>query len=298
METVNAKVSKETPESQGSRKKLLVKAVPAVFLAIIGYFSYEAFFFVSTDNAQVLGKTVMLAPKVSGYVTKVEVEENQRVKAGEVLAEVDSRDFRNTLKQFESQAGGIEVRLKDLERNYHRLSTLLKSGSVSQQQFETAQASYLESTRQLQALQAQIDQVKLNLENTQIKAPSDGVVARKAAEVGMYAATGTPLFGFVSSESRWVSANFKETELHSIQVGKKVLVTVDALPGTTYDGTVESLSPSTGATFTLLPPDNASGNFTKVVQRVPVRIRLEKLTAQDIDALQSGLSAYVKVRIR
>jgi membrane fusion protein (multidrug efflux system) len=142
-----------------------------------------------------------------------------------------------------------------------------------------------------------VNEAKLNLGYTKIVAPEDGTVGRKSFEVGMLATAGQPLLGFVSNTERWVTANLKETDMDNIAVGKKATVEVDAISGKTYEGEVESISPATGATFTLLPPDNATGNFTKVVQRVPVRIKLLNLKENDIDRLQSGLSAEVKIRI-
>jgi membrane fusion protein (multidrug efflux system) len=147
-----------------------------------------------------------------------------------------------------------------------------------------------------QGVQAQVDQAKLNLENTKIRAPVDGAIAKKSLELGQLAAPGVPLIGFVGDSERWVIANFKETEIEGVKAGSPVSVDVDAIGGKTYKGTVTSLSAATGATFTLLPPDNATGNFTKVVQRVPVKIKLENLTADDLELLRAGLSAYVKVR--
>ena len=111
----------------------------------------------------------------------------------------------------------------------------------------------------------------------------------------MNAEVGTALMGFVQNEERWVMANFKETQLDSIQPGKKVKVSVDAIPGKEFEGLVESISPSSGATFTLFPPDNATGNFTKVEQRVPVKIYLKNLSNDDVVKLQAGLSAEVAV---
>jgi membrane fusion protein (multidrug efflux system) len=143
---------------------------------------------------------------------------------------------------------------------------------------------------------AQVNEAQLNLDYTKITAPVDGKVGRKSFEVGMLATAGQPLLGFVSNSERWVTANLKETDMKDIAEGKKAYVTVDAIPSRTFEGTVESISPGTGATFTLLPPDNATGNFTKVVQRVPVRIKLLNLTESDIDRLQNGLSAEVKIR--
>ena len=281
-----------------SKKKNVVFALAAAVLVGGVCFIYESIFYISTDNAQVQAKTVMLAARVSGYLTKVNVVENQKVKAGEILGEIDSRDYENTLLQIENEKSSLEARVKDAELNDHRLSGLFKKGAVSHQQYDTAEATANELRRKLNALQSQVSQARLNLEYTKIKAPSAGVIARKSAEIGMLAAVGTPLFGFVSSDERWVVANFKETEMHQIRPGEKVQVTVDALPGKSFRGVVESKSAATGSMFTLLPPDNATGNFTKVVQRVPVRIALEGLGAGDIDELQAGLSALVKVRVR
>jgi membrane fusion protein (multidrug efflux system) len=276
------------------KRKILIGIVTVLVLVTL-YFVYEHIMFVTTDNAQVQARTVMLSAKVSGYVTKVNVEENQKVKAGDVLVEIEARDYQNNLNQITNQTQSTKARLNDAEKNYHRISNLFKQGAVSQQQLDNAQAAYNEALHGYEALQAQVSQAQLNLDYTKIKAPSNGVIARKSVELGMLAPMGTPLLGFVSSEERWVVANFKETELPDIKIGNKVDIKIDALPGRKFTGHVESLSPATGATFTLLPPDNATGNFTKVVQRVPVRIVFEGLNANDVDLLQAGLSAEVKV---
>ena len=281
-----------------SKRKKILSAIAVVAIVVAAYMIYKGMYFVSTDNAQIQGKTVMLAAKVPGYVTQVNVAENQKVKAGTVLAQIDGRDYQNMLHQMELETESLQARVRDSERNFKRISELFSKGAVSQQQRDSAEASYRETARKIQSLETQVSQARLNVSYTEIKAPSDGVVARKSVEVGMLAPVGTPLFGFVSSEERWVVANFKETEIPEIQPGRVVDIEVDALPGRKFHGKVESLSPATGATFTLLPPDNATGNFTKVVQRVPVRIQLENLSARDIDSLQAGLSANVTVHIR
>ena len=124
------------------------------------------------------------------------------------------------------------------------------------------------------------------------------MIAKKSAEIGMLASPGMPLFGFVSSETRWVIANFKETDLNRLKVGQHVSIDVDAVSGRSFEGEIESFAPSTGAIFSLLPPDNATGNFTKVVQRVPTRIKFKDLKPEDIDVLKAGLSAVVDVRVK
>lgn len=285
-------------EAKAARKKKILQTAGVVVAIVLGYGIYSHFTFISTDNAQVQANTVLLAPKVSGYIMKVNVIENQKVKAGEVLAEIDSRDYQNSKAELEGQMVSLQAREIDAEKNFKRLNDLVRKGAVSRQQYDSAEASYRELSARLKGAQAQVDQAQLNLDYTQIKAPTDGVIAKRSAEVGMLAAVGNPIFGFVSAEERWVTANFKETEIPDIAPGREAKVTVDAIPGQTFKGVVQSLSPSTGATFTLLPPDNATGNFTKVVQRVPVRIKLLDLTPQDVDKLQAGLSANVTVRIR
>ena len=137
-----------------------------------------------------------------------------------------------------------------------------------------------------------------SLDNTKLRAPSDGFVAKKSVEIGQLAAAGVPLVGFVDAGERWVTANYKETDLSHIKAGAKAWIEVDAIKGRTFKGVIESVSAATGATFTLLPPDNATGNFTKVVQRVPVKIRFDNLSDADREDLRAGLSANVDVERR
>ena len=276
------------------KRKRILMGVGTV--AVLGglYFGYDYVTYVTTDNAQVEAHAVMLAPKVGGFVKEVKVAEGQKVEKGAVLVELDSRDYQNTLTQARGELTSIEARKRDAERNFRRLQELFAKGVVSQQQFDAASTSYAEVKAKYDALNAQVSQAELNLENTRITAPSNGVIARRSVEVGQLASPGVPLLGFVSSEESWVTANFKETEIGDVKIGAKVRIGVDALSHG-YEGKVEAISSATGATFTLLPPDNATGNFTKVVQRVPVKIVFEKLSEQDIDSLRAGLSATVKV---
>lgn len=277
------------------RRKVLI-AIGSIAAVVAIYLVIDHFLYVTTDNAQINGHFVLLSPKVNGYVSKVNVVEGQAVKANDILAEIDSRDYENNLKQVSGEQTSVAAKLKDAEKSYHRLSDLYSKGVVAQAQYDTASAAYQGLKAQYDALTAQVNQAELNLENTKIRAPSDGFIAKKSVEIGQLAAPGVPLFGFVDSQERWVTANFKETEIARVRPGAQVKVEVDALSGS-YHGKVESISSATGATFTLLPPDNATGNFTKVVQRVPVKIILQDLSKEDIEKLRVGLSAYVKVSV-
>lgn len=279
------------------RKKIIFALVGVIGIALI-YFGYEHLTYTETDNAQIEAPTVMLAAKVPGFIKNVTIKEGQKVKKGDILVEIDNRDYQSALDSAKSELLSLQARKTDAQKNYNRIKDLYRQSVVSSQQYDTATANYNEVNAKYDSTNAKLVQSELNLEYTQIKAPSDGIIARKSAEIGQLAAPGTPLVGFVSSESRWVMANFKETDIQDIKVGAPVRIKIDALSGKTFDGEVDSISSATGATFTLLPPDNATGNFTKVVQHVPVKIKFKNLTAEDNDKIQAGLSAIVKVKIR
>lgn len=282
---------------KGKRKQITIFGAVIVLILLI-FVGWHHWSHVSTDDAQVQAHTLMLSSKVSGIVVEVLVQENDSVKEGQVLARIDSKDYNNSLNQIAAELDSAKVKFRDAETNYHRMNDLFKKGVVSRQQFDTAEATFRELNKRVAATQAQVAQAQLNASYTEIKAPSDGRIARKAVEPGMVIPVGQPLFGFVDSSLRWVTANFKETEITHITKGKSVQIEIDALPDVDFHGEVESMSPSTGAIFSLLPPDNATGNFTKVVQRVPVRIKLLNLSSDDIEKLQAGLSANVTVKIR
>lgn len=275
---------------------MIISAIAAVAMIVAARFVYEHLSFVETDNAQIIGHSVMLAPRVSGYIVEVNVVEGQKVAKGDVILRIDPRDFENTVKQAKGDLASIEARRKDAEKNYRRLVDLYSSNAVSQQQFDNSTTQYNDMKAKYEAVASQLAQAELNLSNTTIKAPTDGFIAKRSAEVGQLAAPGVPLIGFVDSTERWILANFKETEIEDIKIGAPVKVEVDAISGKEFHGKVESMSSATGATFSLLPPDNATGNFTKVVQRIPVKISFENLTADDISLLKTGLSAVVKIK--
>jgi membrane fusion protein (multidrug efflux system) len=299
-DTVEVKVEVKKPHNHkaADRKKKIMTGVGIVAGLAVIYFVYDYLFYVSTDNAQIQANTVILTSRVGGYVTQVNVEEGQKVKSGNVLVQIDAKDYKSRTSQSENELGSVVARVTDAEKNYHRIQSLFEQGAVSAQQRDTALASYQELARRQKALQAQADISSNSLNDTQLRAPSNGTIAKKAAEVGMLANPGTPLMAFVSDESRWIVANFKETDLGRVKVGQKVEITVDAIPGRTFNGEVEAFYPATGAIFSLIPPDNATGNFTKVVQRVPARIKLNDIKKEDIDLLKAGLSAIVSVRVR
>ncbi|NWD07076.1 HlyD family secretion protein [Pseudomonas gingeri] len=346
-----------TPAAPVSRKKLVRLAVLA--LAVAGAAAYGSHWWLAgrfiedTDDAYIGAEVTVISAKVPGYITEVAVVDNQFVKAGDLLARIDVRDYRTALAKAEgavaaqraslanlaateqlqqaliSQAGSqIDASEAEAQRahdDHARYQTLVRSQAVSvesaqradatwktaQAERAHAQAGLLAARRQLAVIdtqrqqaqamleqaQAERDQAQLNLGYTELRAPVDGYVGNRRAKVGAYAAAGSQLVSVVPAHGLWVDANFKEDQLSRMQIGQAVSVKADVLPGREFHGHIESLAPATGAQFSVLPPENATGNFTKIVQRVPVRIRLDGDDA-DFGALRPGLSVMTEVNTR
>ena len=158
-----------------------------------------------------------------------------------------------------------------------------------------AEASRAEA--RLREMQADLAFADLQLEHTEVRAPLDGVVSKRSVELGQVVQMGQPLLAIVPLQDVWVVANFKETQLGRLRTGMKAAVEVDGYPDKSYTGTLDSMSAGTGARFSLLPPENATGNWVKVVQRVPVRIHLDgKMT--NPHTLRAGMSVVVTIRVR
>ena len=284
---------------------------------------------VSTDNAQVDGHIVPILPKVGGFVAEVRVEENHSVKANDTLVVLDDRDLRARLAQTEADLAALLATVSSRGRvgqaeaavaqaqaqavkalaDLQRIEPLARQNVVSQQQLDAARAAAAAAEAQLAAAQAMLvgadarvaaaraarDQAALQLSYTRITAPANGVVSKKAVELGQLVQPGQPLMTVVPLEDVWVTANLKETETADVTPGDSADITVDAYKGVHFRGYVESLSPATGAKFSLLPPDNATGNFTKVVQRIPVRIHLDG-PVDPAHMLRPGMSVVATIK--
>ncbi|PIS11983.1 MAG: hypothetical protein COT73_01045, partial [Bdellovibrio sp. CG10_big_fil_rev_8_21_14_0_10_47_8] len=199
------------------RKKYILMAVAGIFVVLASYFLFEHFMYVQTENAQVDAHSVLLSAKVPGYILEVKAQQGDRVQKDQVLVQIDDRDYKSLLESAQSELLSLQARRQDAEKNFRRIKDLYASSVVSQQQYDTAFANYNEVKAKYDSAAARVAQAQLNLESTQLKAPSDGVIARTSAEIGQLAGAGTPLVGFVSSSSRWVTANFKETEIADVK---------------------------------------------------------------------------------
>jgi membrane fusion protein (multidrug efflux system) len=307
----------------------------------------------TTDDAYVKADSTIISPKVSGYIAQVLVGDNEKVKAGQLLAVIDDRDFRTALDQANADVAASEAAVRNLDaqitlqqpvieqgtadiaaaeanlkfaqEEQQRYDGLMKTGSGTIQRAQQTDAALREKVAQLQhgksgllAAQRKVDvlttdrakavaqldharavaqQAELNLSYTKISAPVDGTVGARSLRVGQFVQAGTQLMAVVPLEAVYVVANFKETQLTHVRDGQPVEIRIDGFHETRLRGHVDSLSPASGLEFALLPPDNATGNFTKIVQRVPVKI----LFASDdpvMAQLRPGLSVVATVDTR
>ena len=338
-------------------RKTLLMLLPVVLLVAGLYGGLQWWrdwrFQQSTDDAYVESDISLISPKIEGYIKNVEVEDNQHVKAGQVLFVIDDSDFAAKVAQskaavdaevasvatFETrhdqqlaminqaaaevESAKAEVGRADLDQK--RYVSLVASDVATKQRYETAEAdatkasanllraqAALEAAKQQLAVldaqkheeQAKRDQARAtlqlaqnDLDNTVIRAPVDGVVGNRAGQIGQYVKPGTQLASLVPLPKVYVTANFKETQLTRMRPGQPAEISVDAYPDQVIDGKVESFAPASGAEFSLLPPDNATGNFTKIVQRVPVRIAVPADSPLS-SLLRPGLSVVVNVDTR
>jgi len=341
----------------------------ALGLAVLLYFviAYVADLFTheSTDDAFIAGHIISVAPRISGQVSAVYVVDNQMVRSNDLLVEIDPADgalmvaqklagadsqnanYRTMLAAYrltQSKVATAEAAARKSQAdavaaastagitltNFTRMQELLKEKTVSQQEFDTAQAAYAKADADYKSAQETVEEdtsrveeadrtaeaareeagmamaqwmesqtniavARLNLSYTKVYAPADGRVTRKAVETGDYLQAGQQILSLVPGEV-WVVANFKESQLKKMQTNQPVLVAIDALGGREFKAHVDSVQAGSGAQFSLLPPENATGNYVKVVQRVPVKIVFDEPLPAD-HVIGPGLSVTPSVTV-
>lgn len=345
-----------------------------IILLVIGV-SYGGYKYVhslsheTTDDAQVEKNMNPIIPRVSGYVSKVYVKDNQLVKKGDTLFTIEQSDYLIKVEEakaavaiaesslevskadigtsqagvsvsnanIQSGMGSIEtakIRLGRATNDFERYKNLYKNQSITKQQFEQAEAAKLEAESQLQIIQnqqkasgfqknvasartnvntkqvnvaqaniqkakAMLDAANLNLSHTIVTSSIDGQVSSIRIQPGQMVQTGQSLFYIINNQETWVVANFKETQLNKMRVGQKVKLVIDAYPDIDFEGELVSFSPATGSKFSLLPPDNASGNFVKTIQRLPVKINFTANNDKEkLQLLRSGMNVEVDVVLK
>jgi len=276
------------------------------------------------ENQHVNKDQVLVKIDDSDYKIKLEQAIAAKTGAGSSTGVNEAQVLSQTAASASARANAesAAARLDKAMKDYARYANLVKDGSVTQQQFDQARADrdvaqatynaaqdqYKASVEQIGATKSQmnvittgvsqkqvdIDYAKLQLGYTTVKSPSSGIASKKSIQIGQLVQAGQTLFSIVNDNSIFITANFKETQLNNLHDGEKVDIDVDAFPDLKLQGTVYNFAPATGAKFSLLPPDNATGNFVKVVQRVPVKIKIN--AGKDVmDKLRPGMSVKVSV---
>jgi membrane fusion protein (multidrug efflux system) len=328
-------ISSRVRPRRSLRQLLIVLAAGLLLIAAALYGDYwwnTGRFLVTTDDAYVQAHSVLISPQVSGYIAAVPVGDDQRVRAGQVLARIDPRNYRAALDQARANVAAARASIDTLDQqiaqqqltvaqdrqqvaadqaalvysqqNFARYTALARTGYGTVQSAQQATADIRERQAALQhdatgvaAAQKQVavdkaqlaqakaalaqqqaieKQAEINLGYTVIRAPVDGTVGVRTVRVGEYVQPGTQLMAVVPLHRVYITANYKETELTDVRPGQPVAIDIDMFPGTTVHGTVASIAPASGEEFALLPPDNATGNFTKIVQRIPVKIAIDR----------------------
>lgn len=284
-----------TPNAESRRKRLAGGAAAAVLIGLALYFALRPPS-ASTDDAAIEAHVIPVSAKVAGHVARVLVDDNRRVKAGELLAELDSRDFQTRLDQAEGKVASDRAEAAKTGADLKRAQALFARDEASKQDLEHAQAAADAGKADLSQSEAALRQAELDFSYTRIEAPEAGRVTRKAIEPGAYVSIGQSVLALVPDDV-WVVANFKETQLTRMRAGQPAEIRVDAYPDERLRGHVDSIQAGTGARFSLLPAENATGNFIKVVQRVPVKIVLDGRPAGG-RALAPGMSVEATVDLR
>lgn len=366
------KAMNNNKESAEPRKRSKVFLIILILMVVLGgWFGITKYIYAQhhedTDDAQIEADMIPIIPRVSGYVKEIRVKDNQQVHKGDTLIVIDDRDLKINLQQAEAalataksnvdasrantkaarngittsregvatidaQIEAAQVKLTRATQDYNRFANLIQDHSITEQQFEQAQAEKDLAQKQLLILEQQkkqagsqtgvvtsqskataetievaesivkqreveVEDAKLKLSYTIITAPENGRVSRVNIQEGQLLQAGQSTFDIVRSKKIWVVANFKETQIRKMAIGQKVVVNADAFPKHDFEARLSSFSPATGAKFSLLPPDNASGNFVKVVQRIPIKIEFTDPSDSLLLRLSPGMNVNVDVHL-
>jgi membrane fusion protein (multidrug efflux system) len=319
------------------RKAFMIVGVVVALGLVSGYF-YSGYrrTHISTDDAFIDGNIHTIAAKINGTVKQIYVTDNQPVKQGQLLVEIDPADYSVKYREASSAVGAEKAKLAEdetkiaaaranleLQKANLKLAEIEKARSenlfqkeaiprdrydrsmtgfevavaqvkAAEEQLRTAESQKLTQASTIKQKEASAALADLNYQYTKIYAPADGYVTKKSVQTGNQIQAGQPLMAVVGLNDIWVVANYKETELENIRPGQQVDISVDSYPGKVFKGKVDSIMAGTGVTFSLFPAENATGNYVKVVQRIPVKIVLQEGTDKD-HLLRLGMSVVPTV---
>ncbi len=328
----------DSKKNNNAAKKKVVLFVVLIVLAVSAYlFIQYKKTHIFTDDAYITNDIYWVHPRIAGTIKSVFINDNQYVKKGYVMAEIDPKPYEIKLAQaqaevelyraklneavaaiesIKSQINLTNSRLSKAQWDFERAKKLFKAKTISKDKYEVYLTNYkvlafevqakksalaqavaaLKSAKKaLKAAQASLDAANLNLSYTKIKAPYSGFVTKKGVEVGNFAAPQSPICAVVPDKGAWIVANYKESQINKIKPGQRVEITIDAYPDVSLKGKVENIQYGTGEVFSLFPPENASGNWIKVTQRIPVKI---VFTDKPKVPLRVGMSVKTTILVR
>jgi membrane fusion protein (multidrug efflux system) len=298
------------------KKRVLIPFIIFILAVAVGawYWYQHLRNFVSTDDAYVDADRVSVSAKVLGRIVQIAADEGSAVKKGDVLARLDDTDLRAQMEQAKANLDLAQASLPlakvNLDRateDYERADVQIKGAVITREQYSHAQktldgarAEYAIAQSRIGVAKAQMGIVEAQLQNMTLAAPFDGVVAKRWLLEGDIVQPGQPIFTIYDIQRIWIAANLEETNLGKVKLQNDVEVNVDTYPGRVFRAKIGLIGDYTAAQFSLIPPNNASGNFTKITQRVPLRIYLDNLTPEVRNEfpLRPGMSVEVKIRVR
>lgn len=274
------------------QQHLIISCLILLCIVGVGWWLY-GLFYVTTDDAYVNANVIYIGARVNGQVNQVNMVNNQYVKRGEVLFTLDPAMYMAILEKDQSAVLAADAKEMIEQITADRTLKLVSQHAASKQDGDIALANLKSATANKSIAMATEKTSELNLQYTKIIAPTNGWVTNVRLRPGDLVTVNQPLFALVSDKYFWIDANFRETDIDRIKVGQLVKVKVDMYPNHSFNGMVESIQSGSGTVFSLLPPENATGNWVKVTQRIPVRIRV--LNPDPRWLLRIGTSATVTV---
>jgi membrane fusion protein (multidrug efflux system) len=245
--------------------------IAILFYCVFNYLSHHP----STDDAYVQADTINVAAQVSGPVQTIFVKDHETVTKDQLLFTIDPAPFQIAVDKATAAVAGQQATLFLAEQNAHRTLRLVKAGQESKAAGDQAQSQWDNARAALASYESQLAQAQLDLQHTRITAPRSGIVTQFLVRPGNNVTAGTTLFMLVEQDHFWVDANFKETQVAHLKPGQPVKIVLDMYPKQVFQGIVDAVSSASGSVFSIMPPENASGNWVKVTQRFPVKIVIQ-----------------------
>ena len=285
---------------QSTRKRLFIIFFAISFILFFCYICYSFFIgakYVYTDNAYAAGEIAQIMPGVPGLIKKINYTDAQEVKEGDVVVEIDDIDLQLAVLQAKAELAKSVAETENTKLEYERRLILVKTGSIAIEQTSNAFKNYKSAQAQEEFAKASLDLAEINLLRTKVKAPVSGIIAKRQVQLGQYVLASQNLLSIVPIYNLYVNANFKEVQLKKVKIGQEVELTSDIYGDSViYKGKVEGIAGGSGSAFAIIPAQNATGNWIKVVQRVPVRISIDSEQLKQ-NPLPVGVSMTANINI-